>query len=59
MGALKAIPRLAVQLYGKLGARNMTASWCNSGHRDDEHGMMSSIEASSREMGGRRGMRAD
>jgi hypothetical protein len=50
-GLAEGNPRLALQFYERLGARNMTASWCESACRSEEHFMLSSIESIDREMG--------
>jgi hypothetical protein len=50
-GSAEGNPSLAPQTYERLRAGSMTASWCNSGHRDDEHCMMSGIESIDRETG--------
>jgi hypothetical protein len=57
-GSAESNPSLAPQTYERLGAGSMIASWCNSGHRDDEHCMMSGIGSIDREMGRFKGWRA-
>jgi len=58
-GCAEGNPRLTLHLCEKLGARNMTASWCEGGYRREEHGMMSSLEPIGREIGQFKGWRAN
>jgi len=58
-GSAEGNPRLALQIYERLRAGSMTASWCESEYRSEEHCMVSGTKAIRREMDRCKGWRTN